>query len=242
MTIDCWLRAGKIKTMEEQIEIYQAETKPAEDANEVMLTYFVCSTCSEPTNWLSYSLPVRADVGDSYYTKLDSVTYLRGQAWDSLKHCNQRYEELIEASPGFAAVFDAVGLLEESTPLVLSFATPFVVPTHRPNFLSSGSYAGPNVASLANPELMRSLTFELLQYLRSRIRLLAETLRFLISLVSLLVRRARRPTFEHTFLGMQKAFHLGHGAHPPRNHPGLSSGRRPSLFGGCGIAIPSVTV
>jgi hypothetical protein len=232
--------------MEDLIDFFNFETKPAEGSDDVSLTdmVLVIEDNPLPAEWVNYPQVVSRslDSRNFFYADLNAVTYLRSQVRDSLEACNVKFEQLVEAVPGFDSFADGGAIPRLSAPVECSFATPFSIPAVDPSLPITINLSFFPTTYSAISELNANLMLGLFQRLMSRKGFLAGILRFLTSLVSVLIRQVGRPTFECTFLGMQKAFHICHGAHPPRNHFGLSSGRRPSLFGGCGTAILSVTV
>lgn len=196
------------------------------------------------TNWLKQSpnVFISFNAASSYYADLDSVTFVKSQVRNSLEACNERLEQLVAAAPGSELFASGGASLWADTPVACSFATPLSIPAIEPDVPVTNGFTFSPTTYSEIAELNAKLILGLLRQLRSHVRVLAECLKFLTTLVSLLIRRVGRPTFQNTFLGMQKEFHFCHGAHPPRIPAGLSYGRRPGLFGGCGTAIPSGTV
>jgi len=172
---------------------------------------------------------------NSHYVGIDQLISTREQVFDSLEACNETYEALVldldlENAPATPV---------QATPHAWSWATLSAPLTYESPWHLSECLPPPELSWTEIPELYVSVGSQVLRDLRSRIDRLRGLVRYLTGRIGVLIRRVERPHFDCTFVGLQKSFHLLHGAHPPRYRAGLSSGRRSNLSGGCVQAISS---
>lgn len=175
---------------------------------------------------------------NSYYVGIDQLISTRELVFDSLKACNARYDALVldldweNPAPAFA----------EPALDTCSWATTSALLTDESRTSLNESLLSPELAWTEIPGLMASSRSQVLWDLRSKIGRLRGLMKHLTVRIGVLIRPVGRPVFDHTFVGLQKSFHLLHGAHPPRRRAGLFSGRRSNLLGGCIQAISSIPV
>jgi len=161
-------------------------------------------------------------------------------------------ERVFDSLKAFSATYEALALdldrkHESATaaqPVVQAWfwATPLALPTNESRWTLSECLPSPELSWTEILELYGIIGSQVLRDLRLRIDRLRGLVRYLTGRIGVVIRRVGRPHFDCTFVGLQKSFHLLHGAHPPRYRAGLSSGRRSNLIGGCVQAISSNTV
>ncbi len=190
-------------------------------------------------NFQPYFQRAASQAVNSFYLGINQLSPIRELVFDSLRACKARYEEHVlsfgweNPSPTFA-----VPVLHNTW----TCGTPFALLTNQFHAPFEESFPSPQLAWTEVLELIAIRGSQVLRDLWSKIRRLRGLTIYLTTRIGVLIRLIGRPGFDHTFVGLQKSFHLLHGAHPPRHRAGLFSGRRSNLFGGCIPAVSSIPV
>jgi hypothetical protein len=175
------------------------------------------------------------EVVNSYYVGVDQLISTRELVFESLKTYSATYDvAALDLGEANAAPTSA-----ELVSPGWSWATPLAPLTNEFRSPLNEGLLSPELSPAEILELIASSRSQVLRGLKSKIDRLRGLMRYLTVRIGVLIRHVGRPHFDYTFVGLQKSFHLLHGAHPPRYRAGLSSGRRSNFSGGCVQAISS---